>query len=137
MKQQYLKKATPSAASQVCFPSLLSSSPWSAAMAPLLRFQTVERGLAHAVVERRSPQAGISPFWLADVEVLSRSAEVPVALEGRDASGSTGQATTMNMAPSIKTFIGLMVFVAIFVIGESHCKLHANIDLTCCQASPS
>ena len=90
---------------------------WSEAMAPLVRIQAVERGLARTVVERRSPQAGDFSFWLADVEALSRRAETTATLWGRDASDSQSAATTMTLKPSVKAFVGLMVFIAIFAIG--------------------
>lgn len=78
-------------------------------MAPIMHFQVPGRGLAHTVVERRSPQAGVPPFWLVDVDILSRRAKTPVALGSRDTVGSSsGQAAgpTPSLQPSIEAFVG-------------------------------
>lgn len=96
-------------------------------MAPIMHFQVPGRGLAHAVVERRSPQAGVPPFWLVDVDILSRRAKTPVALGSRDTVGSSsGQAAgpTPSLQPSIEAFVGLMVFLSIIAIGTSLISLH-------------
>ena len=98
-------------------------------MAPILHFQTVERGLARSVVERRSPQAGI-PLHL-PVESLgseSRATDTPVVLRGRDnIDGPNGNvaAVTPSLKPSVGALAGIITFLSIVILGAGITRIWA------------
>ena len=88
-------------------------------MAPLLRFETAERGFARNVVERHSPQAGFDSDRLVESGAV-HSASGPVLLERRDNTGVPSDAPVSGM-PSItestKALVGITVFLGVVVLG--------------------
>lgn len=88
-------------------------------MAPLLRFQIVERGLAQAqVAERRTPQAGdyVSTTTLAEPDFLL----API-VDRRDTIANPDGGQSDVSVPSLtgtRALAGIIVFLGIVVLGK-------------------
>ncbi|KAI5122208.1 hypothetical protein M0805_002697 [Coniferiporia weirii] len=107
-------------------------------MAPLLRFQTVERGFAH-VAERHSPQAGTSPSLLVESDVPHR-ASTPVFLERRDTiTGPSGSPVVSipSLSSSSRALAGVIVFLGIVVLGVAFLKIRRCMRRRTPRRSPS
>lgn len=97
-------------------------------MAPLILYNTAERGFAH-VAERHSPQAGALPSPL----VESTTIPTPVMIEKRDNSPNATSVPVVNPPPdSVKALAGIIVFLGIVVISTSKAALELAVpDMAC------
>ncbi|EJD02153.1 uncharacterized protein FOMMEDRAFT_141294 [Fomitiporia mediterranea MF3/22] len=87
-------------------------------MAPLLRFETAERGFVRNVVERHSPQAGLFTDRFVESEAI-HNAFAPVMLERRDTINSPSGEPVVSTPPltaSAKALAGIIVFLGIVVL---------------------
>ena len=105
-------------------PSLSLPLPFSLieAMAPLLRFETAERGFARKVVERRSPQAGILYIDRLVESDAVHSASDPVSFGRRDIPNTPSGVPVVSipsLTASTKALVGIIVFLSVVVLGPS------------------
>ncbi|KAL5489996.1 FUS1 [Sanghuangporus weigelae] len=94
-------------------------------MAPLLRFETAERGFARNVVERHSPQAGFDPHRLVESGAV-HSVSSPVLLQRRDNTNGSSDTPVVSMpsvTDSTKALVGITVFLGVVVLAVAGLRL--------------
>ncbi|KAL5529530.1 hypothetical protein ACEPAG_5515 [Sanghuangporus baumii] len=94
-------------------------------MAPLLRFETAERGFARNVVERHSPQAGFDSDRLVESGAV-HSVSNPVLLERRDNTNGSSDMPIVSMpsvTDSTKALVGISVFLGVVVLAVAGLRL--------------